>query len=108
MNTNHDPFENDLRALQRRSLPESWRDEMLQAAATAAATSTPPAPARRVARTPRWLVAGWSVAWAATLVLYFTTPAEPETPATAGSGSAPAPLLWQERSATIAALLAAN
>ncbi|MDB6006057.1 MAG: hypothetical protein JWR15_3044 [Prosthecobacter sp.] len=98
MNTNHDPFENDLRALQRRKLPENWRDEMLQAAA-----KTP-----HGTRTPRWLVAGWSVAWAATLVLYFTTPAEPEASAPAGMSSPPAPLLWQERTAAIAALLAAN
>ncbi len=98
MNTNHDPFENDLRALQRRSLPESWRDEMLQAAAKAP----------RATRTPRWLVAGWSVAWAAILALYFTTPGEPETSAPAGMSSTTAPPLWQERTAAIAALLAAN
>jgi hypothetical protein len=98
MNTNHDPFENELRALHRRNLPDSWRDEVLQAAA-----STP-----RVTRTPRWLVAGWSAAWAAILVMYFTTPAEPEISQTAHVPSTAPPLLWQQRAAAIAALLAAN
>lgn len=98
MNTNHDPFEDALSALQRCGLPESWRDEMLQAAA-----KTP-----RGTRTPRWLVAGWSVAWAATLVLYFTTPAEPEASAAAGMSGTTAAPLWQERTAAIEALLAAN
>jgi hypothetical protein len=98
MNPNPDPFENDLRALQRRALPAEWRDAMLQAAAQ------PP----RAARTPRWLVAGWSLAWAATLVMYFTTPAEPAAPQAAGMSGIASPLLWQQRAAAIEALLAAN
>ena len=52
MNTNLDAFENDLRALNRRALPEEWRNEMLQRS-------------KPTMRTPRWLVAGWSMAWAA-------------------------------------------
>ena len=98
MNPHTDPFENALSALQRRKLPASWRDEMLQAAVQ------PP----RVARAPRWLVAGWSLAWAATLVMYFTTPAEPSAPQTTGRSETAPPLLWQQRSAAIEALLAAN
>lgn len=98
MSTNHDPFENELRALQRHSLPDTWRDEMLRAAA-----STP-----RMPRTPRWLVAGWGLAWAATLVMYFTTPAEPSAPQAAGMSETAPPLLWQQRAAAIAALLASN
>lgn len=98
MNTTPDLFENDLRALQRRTLPESWREEMLQAAA-----KTP-----RATRTPRWLVAGWSVAWAATVALYLTTPPEPAAPPAASMSETSPPLLWQQRAATIEALLAAN
>lgn len=98
MNANPDPFENDLRALQRRPLPPEWRAEMLNAAAQ------PP----RVARTPRWLLVGWGLAWAATLVLYFTTPAEPSSPLAGAMSHTTPPLLWQQRAAVIEALLAAN
>ena len=98
MNSTPDPFEDDLRALQRRPLPPEWRAEMLQAAA-----QTP-----HVARTPRWLLAGWGMAWAATLVMYFTTPAEPSAPQAAGMSHTSPPLLWQQRAAVIEALLAAN
>jgi hypothetical protein len=98
MNATPDPFENDLRALQRRTLPPEWRAEMLLAAAQ------PP----RVARTPRWLLAGWGLAWAATLVLYFTTPAEPSAPPAGAMSHTTPPLLWQQRAAVIEALLAAN
>jgi hypothetical protein len=98
MNPTPDPFEDDLRALQRRPLPPEWCAEMLQAAA-----QTP-----HVARTPRWLLAGWGLAWAATLVLYFTTPAEPSAPQAAGMSHTSTPLLWQQRAAVIEALLAAN
>jgi len=96
MNTNHDAFENDLRALQRREPPAEWRDEILSAAKT-----IQPAP-----RTPRWLVAGWSGAWAAILVMYFTMPAEPDTePRSARL----APVLrFDERVALINDLLASN
>lgn len=98
MSTSPDPFENDLSALQRRPLPPDWRAEMLQAAAQAP----------RAARTPRWLLAGWGLAWAATLVLYFTTPAEPSSPPAAGLSRTSSPVLWQQRAAVIEAFLAAN
>jgi hypothetical protein len=95
MNTIPDAFENDLRALKRRGLPADWRNELLQRSKPAL-------------RTPRWLVAGWSVAWAAIVVMYFTTPAQTGSPsATAVSNTAPT-LLWQQRAAAIEALLAAN
>ncbi len=96
MNTNHDAFENDLRALQRRELPAAWRDEILSAAKTIKPTS----------RTPRWLVVGWSVAWAAILMMYFTTPAEPETPPHSAHRVPLMPL--EQRAALIDALLASN
>lgn len=96
MNTNTDAFENDLRALQRRELPADWRNEILGSVKTI----------KPVPRTPRWLVAGWSMAWAAILLMYFTTPSEP--------GAEPrsahrAPVLrLDERAALIDALLASN
>ncbi|MCE2692663.1 MAG: hypothetical protein LW645_00110 [Verrucomicrobiaceae bacterium] len=95
MNTNLDAFENDLRALNRRELPEEWRNEILQRSKPAT-------------RTPRWLVAGWSVAWAAIMVMYFTTPAEPATPSSDSWSKAAPTMLWQQRAASIEALLAAN
>jgi hypothetical protein len=98
MNSNPDPFENALSVLQRRPLPAEWRDEMLQAA-----VQTP-----QVVRTPRWLLTGWGLAWAATLVMYFTTPAEPSASQTAGISVTAPPMLWQQRAAVIEALLAAN
>ncbi|WP_395740016.1 hypothetical protein [Prosthecobacter sp.] len=115
MNTNPDAFENDLRALRRRALPDEWRSEMLQAAAAAGAPPVMPkthaAPA--AARAPRWLVAGWSLAWAATVVMYFTTPPEPAAPLPSYSAempdsTAPPALLWDQRAAAIAALVASN
>ncbi|MDI1312966.1 hypothetical protein [Prosthecobacter sp.] len=99
MSTNPDPFENDLRALQRRALPPAWREEMLGQAA---------AQAQRATRTPRWLLASWGVAWAATLVLYFTTPSEPAAPPSVSLTDPALPMLWQQRAAAIEALLAAN
>ena len=95
MNTNHDSFENDLRALQRRELPVGWRNEILHA------TMTKPVP-----RTPRWLVMGWSLAWAAILLMYFTTPDEPDTPS---HSARRAPVMrLDQRAALIDALLASN
>ena len=115
MNTNPDAFENDLRALHRRRLPDEWRNEMLQAAAAA---GTPPVPAKRhaspaAARAPRWLVAGWSLAWAASVVMYFTTPTEPVAPQSSFSterpeSTTPPALMWDQRAAAIAALVASN
>ena len=93
MNTHSDPFERELQTLQRRALPADWRDEMLRAAK--------PAP-----HAPRWLVAGWSTAWAAILVMYFSTPIETTAPP---SATQTAPVLrWEERAAMINSLLAAN
>lgn len=96
MNMNHDPFEDDLRALKRRDLPDHWRDELLHAA------MTPP----HVTRTPRWLLAGWSLAWAAIVMMYVTTPTEP-APQTTAAHATPA-LLWADREALIRDLLTAN
>ncbi len=96
MNTNPDAFENDLRALQRCELPADWRNEILGSVKTI----------KPVPRTPRWLVAGWSAAWAAILLMYFTTPSEPDT--SPHSVQALPTLLWQERAAMIDALLASN
>ena len=95
MNTNFDAFENDLRALNRRALPEEWRHEMLQRS-------------KPTMRTPRWLVTGWSVAWAAIMGMYFTTPAEPDTPSSDSLSKAAPTMLWQQRAASIEALLAAH
>jgi hypothetical protein len=93
MNTNFDALENDLRALNRRALPEEWRNEMLQRS-------------KPTMRTPRWLVAGWSVAWVVITVMYFTTPADPDTQPRKVQA---APVLrFDERSALIDALLASN
>lgn len=101
MSTNHDPFENDLGSLERRALPAAWRNEMLAAAATASAP-------RRM-RTPRWLVAGWGVAWAAILGMWLTTPAEPSPQPQAAQPAPGAPsILWAGRTATIESLLATN
>lgn len=103
MNTLHDPFENDLRALQPRGLPAEWRQEILSAAA---APATAPAAAPR---TPRWLLTGWGLAWAATLVLHFTTPAGSETPASPAALAPSAPALqWERRLAVMEDMLATN
>lgn len=97
MNTNHDLFEHDLRALQRRELPVEWKAEVLRAAAP------------RLPRAPRWLVAGWSVAWAAILTMYLTTPTEPDPqPQAAQPALGSASNLWAGRTATIESLLATN
>lgn len=96
MNTNHDAFENDLRALQRRELPAAWHDEILSAAKTS----------RPTLRAPRLLVAGWSAAWATILVMYLTTPAEPEMPSQSTQRAPVMPL--QQRAALIDSLLASN
>lgn len=93
MNTNFDAFENDLQALRRRELPAAWRDALLPAL-------------KPSTRTPRWLVAGWSAAWAAILMMYFTTPAELAAPPSTVHETPT--LRWEERAALIANLLAAN
>lgn len=96
MNTNHDAFENDLQALSRRHLPAAWRDEILNAVEAS----------RPTLRTPRWLVVGWSMAWAVILMMYFTTPAEPYTPPHSAHSVPVMPL--GQRAALIDALLASN
>ena len=93
MNTNFDAFENDLQALRRRELPAAWRGELLPALKSAP-------------RTPRWLLAGWSAAWAAILMMYFTTAPEPDAPPSTAHETPT--LRWEERAALIANLLAAN
>lgn len=96
MSMNPDTFEDDLRALKRRALPAHWRSEILRNAEAAT---------ERV-RTPRWLIAGWSVAWAAILVLHLTTPVDTET---ALRSDHPAPVMHlDERAALIDSLLASN
>ncbi|MBE2284203.1 MAG: hypothetical protein IAE77_12170 [Prosthecobacter sp.] len=96
MNMNHDAFENDLHALCRRELPAAWRAEILGAVKTIR-----PAP-----RTPRWLVAGWSTAWAAIVLMYFTMPVDSETSSPSAHRAPVMPL--DQRAALIDALLASN
>lgn len=96
MNTNPDSFESDLQALQRRELPATWRDEVLSAAKMIKPASHP----------PRWLIAGWSAAWAAILAMYFTTPAVPDMRQKTTRNT---PVLrFDERAALIDSLLASN
>lgn len=106
MSTN-DSFEHDLRSLPRRSLPEAWRADILRAA------STPPA-APSSPHVPRWLLAGWGLAWAAILVMSWTMPEEPlRTSTTPAAHARPpatmtAPFQWDQRAAAISDLLAAH
>lgn len=96
MNPNPDAFERELSALKRKALSAEWRAEILAAAEQAQSPT----------RTPRWLVVGWSAAWAAILVMYFTTPGEPDTQPRV-SRNAPV-LRFDERAALIDSLLASN
>jgi hypothetical protein len=73
-----DDLESRLSSLQLQPLPPAWREEMLSRL-----QSAPPQPRRAP---PRWLAVGWGLAWAAVLVLHFTTPA-------ASDPAAPAPAL---------------
>lgn len=70
-----DDLESRLSSLQLQPLPPEWRQQMLSRL-----ESTPLQPRRAP---PRWLAVGWGLAWAAVLVLHFTTPAasDPATPA---------------------------
>ncbi len=95
---NEDDFENRLQALRPHALPEAWRAEILGRSRASARRSS--------LRPPRWLVAGWGLAWAAVIVLHLMTPGDPAGPAT-GSASAIGPAL-RERSQTMSALLAFN
>jgi hypothetical protein len=73
-----DDLESRLSSLQLQPLPPEWREEML----SRLASQTRQAP-------PRWLAVGWGLAWAAVLVLHFTTPADSDP-------AAPAPVLNAE------------
>lgn len=82
-------LESRLSALPLRPLPPEWREDMLARLPQAepAPVLSPKAPRRAP---PRWLAMGWGLAWAAVIVLHFSTPASPESktlsdPATAQS-----------------------
>lgn len=74
-------LESRLSSLQLQPLPPAWREEMLSRL-----QSSPLQPRRAP---PRWLAVGWGLAWAAVIVLHFTTPA-------ASDPAAPAPALNAE------------
>lgn len=90
-------LESRLSALQLQPLPPEWREEMLSRL-----DSAPPQPRRAP---PRWLAVGWGLAWAAVIVLHFTTPA-------ASDSAAPAPALnadaMIQRAELMQSLLALN
>ena len=92
----NDDFENRLQSLRPRALPEAWRTEILAQAAGRRSRTRP----------PRWLVGGWSVAWAAIIMLYLTTPTGP-APQMMAREPAPMPIL-NERTRALDALLASN
>ena len=74
-------LESRLSSLQLQPLPSAWREEML--------SRLPSSPLQPRRAPPRWLAVGWGLAWAAVLVLHFTTPA-------ASDPTAPAPALNAE------------
>jgi hypothetical protein len=90
-------LESRLSSLQLQPLPPEWREAMLSHL-----ESSPPLPQRAP---PRWLAVGWGLAWAAVLVLHFTTPA-------ASDSAAPAPALnadaMLQRAELMQSLLALN
>lgn len=65
-----DDFESRLSLLELQPLPPAWREAMLLHLQR---TQIQPRQAP-----PRWLVVGWGLAWAAVLVLHFSTPAAPD------------------------------
>jgi hypothetical protein len=68
----NDELESQLSALKVRPLPPEWRAQIL------GHLSPPRVPETR--RTPpRWLMAGWGLAWAAVIALHFSTPAAPRS-----------------------------
>jgi hypothetical protein len=71
-----DDLESRLSSLQLQPLPPEWREQMLSRLYRAEPRRAP----------PRLLAVGWGLAWAAVLVLHFTTPA-------ASDSSSPAPSL---------------
>jgi hypothetical protein len=70
-----DDLESRLTSLRLQPLPPKWREEML--------ARLPSAPPQSRRAPPRWLAVGWGLAWAAVIVLHWTTPAasNPATPA---------------------------
>ncbi len=102
MNENPD-FETRLQGLRPKALPEAWRAEILERARSAASAR----PRRARLLPPRWLMAGWSLAWAATLVLHLASPDETPAPRAAPSTAALAPAL-NERTTALQSLLASN
>ena len=93
----NDDFENRLQGLRPKNLPEAWSAEILGQARAAQSPSIRP---------PRWLMAGWGVAWAAVIVLHFTTPDESSSlMARTSTGIQPR---LRQRTETLNALLALN
>ena len=90
-----DDLESRLSSLQFQPLPPEWREQMLSRLDSAEPRRTP----------PRWLAVGWGLAWAAVMVLHFTTPA-------ASDSAAPAPALnanaMIQRAELMQSLLALN
>jgi len=84
-------LESRLSALPLHPLPPEWREEMLARLPVTQAEPAPVFTSKPVRRSPpRWLAVGWGLAWAAVIVLHFSTPAAPESktisdPATAQS-----------------------
>ncbi len=77
-----DDLESRLSSLKLQPLPLDWREEML-----ARLPGTMPQPR---CTPPRWLAVGWGLAWAAVIVLHFTTPAASDPAAPAASLNAEA------------------
>ncbi len=90
-------LESKLSSLQLQPLPPEWREEMLTR------LESSPLLSRRAP--PRWLVVGWGLAWAAVLVLHFTTPAASESAGPAPTLNADAML---QRAELMQSLLALN
>ena len=72
-------LEAQLSSLQLQPLPPEWLEQMLSRLDRAEPRRAP----------PRWLAVGWGLAWAAVIVLHFTTPA-------ASDPAAPVPALNAE------------
>ncbi|MCX6854969.1 MAG: hypothetical protein NTV80_08705 [Verrucomicrobia bacterium] len=90
-------LESRLSSLQLQPLPPEWREAMLSRL-----ESSPPLPRRAP---PRWLAVGWGLAWAAVLILHFTTPAASDSAAPAPSLNADAMI---QRAELMQSLLALN
>jgi hypothetical protein len=68
----NDELESQLSALKVRPLPPEWRAQILGHLPQPRVPETRRAP-------PRWLMAGWGLAWAAVIALHFSTPAAPRS-----------------------------